>query len=202
MALTGSQFYFLLKEKVIHRNTPIEVKREYTIKMKDGFTTKRKQVIEGGLYNVYMNNEHNNFVIEYFDYNDRNKIERCSFSCITSIEGQDVDRYYKALEDLLGNKNAVTVEEPTDVINTVIGKKRPTLLGIELYEGMKLILKNDKSDKYNNHILNVKGYGSSVRLTGNAGRPRTKPIINRPKQKRGRKVGYRKCVTKLVAKQD
>lgn len=202
MALTGSQFYFLLKEKVIHRDTPIEVKREYTIKTRDGFKTTRKQVVEGALHNVYMNKERNKFVIEYYDYNDRTKYEHCSFSCITTIEGQDVDRYYKALEDLLGNKNAVTVEEPTDVINTVIGKKRPTLLGIELYEGMKLILKNDKSDKYNNHILNVKGYGSSVRLTGNAGRPRTKPIINRPKQKRGRKVGYRKCVTKLVAKQD
>lgn len=202
MALTSSQFYFLLKEKVIHRDTPIEVKRNFTVKGSDDFKIQKSQIIEAGLYNVYSSDDHTKFAIGYYDLNNRSEIKHCPISCITTIEGQDVDRYYKALEELMGNKNAHTITEPTDVINTVIGKSKPDILGIELYEGMKLILKNDKTSKYNNHILNVKGYGTSVKLVGNAGRPKTKVEVYRPKQKRGRKVGYRKCVTKLVAKQD
>lgn len=202
MALTSNQFYFLVREKVIHRDTLIEVKRKYNINVSENYKFNKEEIVEAGLSSIYANDEHTEFAIGYYMLDNREKIYHTSIKNIVSIEGQDVDRYYKALEELMANKNANTIESPTDVINSVIGQKRPKLLGIELYDGMKIILKNDKTPKYNNRVLNVRGYGSKVRLVCNAGRPRTKPIVNRPKQKRGRKVGYRKCETKLVAKQD
>lgn len=120
MALTGSQFYFFAKEKVIHCNIPIEVKQIYNIKMKDGFVTKKTKISECGLYNVYMNKEHTNFIIGYYDYNERTNIKKCSYSYITHIEDQEVSRFYIVVEELLGNKNTQDIEEPTDVINTSI----------------------------------------------------------------------------------
>ena len=193
MTLTNSQFYFLVKEKVLHKNTPITVKRTEKVRISDNYKLNKSVVYEGKLLGYLANNENNKFAVKYYLDSNRDKIKVSPIEDIIKIEGQQSDRYFEALKELMANKNALVVIEPTDVINTIIGKATPTLKGCELYDGMKIILKNDKTAKYNNKILNVKGYGTKVKLIANAGRPKTKEDEGpKVKQKRGRKKGYRK----------
>lgn len=193
MTLTNSQFYFLVKEKVLHKNTPITVKRTEKVRISDNYKLNKSVTYEGKLIGYLANEQNNKFAVKYYLDSNRDKIKVSPIEDIIKIEGQQSDRYFEALKELLANKNALVINEPTNVINNVVGKEKPTLKGNELYEGMKIILKNDKTAKYNNKILNIKGYGTSVKLIANAGRPKTKedegPKI---KKKRGRKKGYRK----------
>lgn len=193
MTLTNSQFYFLVKEKVLHKNTPITVKRTEKVRISDNYKLNKSVTYEGKLIGYLSNEQNNKFAVKYYLDSNRDKIKVSPIEDIIKIEGQQSDRYFEALKELLANKNALVINEPTNVINNVVGKEKPTLKGNELYEGMKIILKNDKTAKYNNKILNIKGYGTSVKLIANAGRPKTKedegPKI---KKKRGRKKGYRK----------
>ena len=92
-------------------------------------------------------------------------------SDIQIIEDMAIDRIMEAYlvdEEL----NTHDIIKKTDVAKTVIGKKNASISGIELEDGMKLVLHNDKTTNYNNKILTVSGVGSSIKLSAPRGRPR------------------------------
>lgn len=195
MSLTNSQLNFLLREKAIHKNTQIKVEKCRTKKITDNYKVPVLIVENGKLSRVLFDDKNEKYYICYKkDESDKEKY--CLIDEVKEIDGQSTDRFFKALEELLVNSNAYKITEPTNVASTLVGKKKPKLNGIELYEGMKIFLTNDKTQKYNNRVLNIKGYGTKVKLLCNAGRPKTR-IDEGPKvkKKRGRKLGWRKNKT-------
>lgn len=192
MSLTNSQFNFLLREKAIHTNTQITVKKSGQVKVTDNYSVPRNVLISANLHKVYCTPD-DKYQLVYYKMPNMEKHYVCSLEELYQIEGQDADRYFKAMEDLMENTNAYTFDVATNVVKEVIGKAKANINGIELYDGMKLILSNDKTAKYNNKILNVRGYGKKIKLCCNAGRPKTH-INEEPKikKKRGRKLGWRK----------
>lgn len=98
---------------------------------------------------------------------------KCSISYrqITKIAGQPIEKILEAYE--MGENKTIEIDVETDVVNDVIGKEEAEIDGIDLDEGMKIILHNDKTAKMNNKILNVKYDNEGLlKLVGNRGRPR------------------------------
>lgn len=172
MALTAKQFGFLLKQKVIKKNSLISVKRKKVIDISENYEKHFNFEDNGFIIKVYEDPKNDTYKIIYIKEDNHNLNYVCDLDAIVKIEGQEVDRYYKAYLDLLANANPIIIEDLTNVEKDVIDKVEANVGKYELYEGMKFILKNDVNSKYNNKILNARNVGKRIKLTGNAGRPK------------------------------
>ena len=183
---------FLLREKALHLNTQMVVIKDKTKNVSENYVVPKKVKIDARLSNIYYDKDNDIYKIVYYKNNDDKKYI-CYPNEIEQIEGQAVDRFYKATQDLMVKANFNKIDEETDVSKTIIGQKYPTLNGIPLYNGMKVVFTNDKDPNMNMKVFTIKGYGDSVQLCGAVGRPK-KNILKAPKvkQKRGRKLGWRK----------
>lgn len=91
--------------------------------------------------------------------------------CLISIDDMPIDRIMQAYsaEDEM---NKIEVIKKTDVRNKLFGKKSAKLNGIQLQDGMKVVLYNDADKTLNNKMLTVKGVGEKIVLTAPRGRPK------------------------------
>jgi len=117
------------------------------------------QIISGDVYK---------FLVKNLDTYALKTIEQ---NQIKSIDDMDIERIIKAYE-VDDELNTYNVVKKTDVDKDVIGKKTATLNGIELEDGMRIILHNDVNKKYNGKVLTVSGVESSIKLTAPRGRPK------------------------------
>lgn len=101
------------------------------------------------------------------------KVAKVRQNDITTIEDMPFDRFAQAYE-IDEELNTVEISDKTNVVKDIFGKKRPSLCEYKLYDGMKLILHNDKTAKYNDKLLTVRGVGDSVQLVCPRGRPKQK----------------------------
>lgn len=117
------------------------------------------QIISGDVYK---------FLVKNLDTYVLKTIEQ---SQIKSIDDMDIERIIKAYEvdDELNTYNIII---KTNVDKDVIGKETSKINGIELEDGMHIILHNDVNEKYNGKILTVSGVESSIKLTAPRGRPK------------------------------
>ena len=183
---------FLLREKALHLNTQMVVIKDRTKSISDNYVVPNKVKIDARLSNIYYDKDKDLYKIVYQKGLDDKKYI-CYPSDIEEIDGQTAERFYKATQDLMVKANFNKIEEQTNVKKTIIGQKYPTLNGIPLYDGMKVVFTNDKDPEMNMKVFTIKGYGKGVQLCGAVGRPK-KHLLEAPKvkQKRGRKVGWRK----------
>lgn len=94
-----------------------------------------------------------------------------SYKQISIIAGQSIDDILEAYD--MGENSIIEIDTETDVMNDIVGKEEAELNGKELDEGMRLILHNDKTEKMNNKILNVKYDDKGLlKLVANRGRPK------------------------------
>ena len=94
-----------------------------------------------------------------------------SYKQISIIAGQSIDDILEAYD--MGENSIIEISYETDVMNDVIGKEEAELDGKDLDEGMRIILHNDKTEKMNNKILNVKYDDKGLlKLVANRGRPK------------------------------
>lgn len=94
-----------------------------------------------------------------------------SYKQISIIAGQSIDDILEAYD--MGENSIIEISYETDVMNDVVGKEEAELDGKDLDEGMRLILHNDKTEKMNNKILNVKYDDKGLlKLVANRGRPK------------------------------
>lgn len=172
MAFTAKQFGFLLKQKVIKRNTLITVKLQKKVDISNNYERNFNFQDNGLITKVFIDPKTKTLKIEYLKQNTYDKKFVCNLSDIATIEGQTPERYYQAYLDILANANPFVIDDLTNVEKDVIGKSEAEIANHTLFEGMKLILKNDVNPNYNNKILNVRNVGKKIKLTGNAGRPK------------------------------
>lgn len=92
---------------------------------------------------------------------------------ITKVDEMDFMRYIQSYE-IDEALSTITIDAPTDIVKTLIGKKEGILEGHELEDDMKIILLNDKTEKYNNKLLTVKGVGEKIQFVCPRGRPKKK----------------------------
>ena len=102
---------------------------------------------------------------------DTKKDRMISQNLIEIIEDMTI---YRIMEAYLVDEelNTLDIIKKTDVCKTIIGKKKCSIDGSELEDGMKIVLHNDKTEKYNNKVLTVSGVGSSIKLSAPRGRPK------------------------------
>lgn len=94
-----------------------------------------------------------------------------SYKQISIIAGQSIDDILEAYD--MGENSIIEIDTETDVMNDIVGKEEAELDGKDLDEGMRLILHNDKTEKMNNKILNVKYDDKGLlKLVANRGRPK------------------------------
>ena len=94
-----------------------------------------------------------------------------SYKQISIIAGQSIDDILEAYD--MGENSIIEISYETDVMNDIVGKEEAELDGKDLDEGMRLILHNDKTEKMNNKILNVKYDDKGLlKLVANRGRPK------------------------------
>jgi hypothetical protein len=94
-----------------------------------------------------------------------------SYKQISIIAGQSIDDILEAYD--MGENSIIEIDTETDVMNDIVGKEEAELNGKDLDEGMRLILHNDKTEKMNNKILNVKYDDKGLlKLVANRGRPK------------------------------
>ena len=94
-----------------------------------------------------------------------------SYKQISIIAGQSIDEILEAYD--MGENSIIEISYETDVMNDIVGKEEAELDGKDLDEGMRLILHNDKTEKMNNKILNVKYDDKGLlKLVANRGRPK------------------------------
>lgn len=94
-----------------------------------------------------------------------------SYKQISIIAGQSIDDILEAYD--MGENSIIEISYETDVMNDVVGKEEAELDGKDLDEGMRIILHNDKTEKMNNKILNVKYNDKGLlKLVANRGRPK------------------------------
>ena len=81
--------------------------------------------------------------------------------------------FYERLAGKRDENSIIEISYETDVMNDIVGKEEAELDGKDLDEGMRLILHNDKTEKMNNKILNVKYDDKGLlKLVANRGRPK------------------------------
>ena len=138
----------------------------------------KKQIVKEGIfiqifgdefdYRVLKINDDKTFIIKNIDTKEDKQI---TYNDIRIIEDMPIDRIMEAYlvdEEL----NTLDIIKKTDVCKTIIGKKKCSIDGNELEDGMKIVLHNDKTEKYNNKVLTVSGVGSSIKLSAPRGRPK------------------------------
>ena len=132
----------------------------------------KKQIVKEGIfiqifgdefdYRVLKINDDKTFIIKNIDTKEDKQITYNDIRIIEDMEAYLVD------EEL----NTLDIIKKTDVCKTIIGKKKCSIDGNELEDGMKIVLHNDKTEKYNNKVLTVSGVGSSIKLSAPRGRPK------------------------------
>lgn len=170
--ITTQQFNVLLKNKTIKRNSMIEVQKIKSVPISNKYVKKIVYNDKGFISKVKYNEDKDTFLIGYVKATDHEKMLVCELKDISKIEGQDIDRYYQSFVDMLANTNPTIIDIPTNVQRDVIGKKTAKLGDYELFEGFKLILKNDVNPEFNDKILNVRIQNKAFVLKGNTGRPK------------------------------
>lgn len=151
--ITPEQFELLIKKQIVKEQIFIQL-------YGDEFDYRILKVNKG--------DDGYSFVVRNIDTRDNKTI---SYKDIRIIEDMSIDRIMDAYlvdEEL----NTYDIVKKTDVCKNVIGKKNCTINGVELENGMKLVLHNDKTVNYNNKVLTVNGVGSSIKLSAPRGRPR------------------------------
>lgn len=88
---------------------------------------------------------------------------------ILTIDGMDPLRLFEAHSE---DNDYIDILSKTNVEEDIIDKKYGILDNVELYNGLKIILKNDINEKFNNKIFTVKGVGDKIALIGQRGRPK------------------------------
>lgn len=73
---------------------------------------------------------------------------------ITRFAGQPIERLLEAFD--MGENKIIEMHSETNVMEDIVGKEEAEIEGIDLDEGMRIILHNDITTKMNNKILNVK----------------------------------------------
>jgi hypothetical protein len=102
---------------------------------------------------------------------DESNSYNISYKQISIIAGQSIDDILEAYD--MGENSIIEISYETDVMNDVVGKEEAELDGKDLDEGMRIILHNDKTEKMNNKILNVKYDDKGLlKLVANRGRPK------------------------------
>ena len=101
------------------------------------------------------------------------KIAEIKQTDIGSIEDMSFERFKQAYE-IDDELSTIEIHKKTDVVNDIFGRKRPSLCEYKLEDGMKFVLHNDKTEKYNNKLLTVRGVGDNVVLVCPRGRPKEK----------------------------
>jgi len=108
------------------------------------------------------------FVVSRLKYEEPRNI---SYKEIETIGGMKIDDIINAY--VFDDEDVIQIEDETDVINDVIGKPFAVLGNYTLTDGMKIILKNDKTEKMNNKTLSVKySENTGLKLSGQRGRPK------------------------------
>ena len=151
--ITPEQFELLIKKQIVKEQIFIQL-------YGDEFDYRILKVNKG--------DDGYSFVVRNIDTRDNKTI---SYKDIRIIEDMPIDRIIDAYlvdEEL----NTYNIVKKTDVCKTIIGNKNGSINGIELENGMKLVLHNDKTVNYNNKVLTVNGVGSSIKLSAPRGRPR------------------------------
>lgn len=121
------------------------------------------------IFKIYKEKE--NILFDIVRCNDyMNKIYTINYKQIKEISNMPINAIIDAYE--LNERKIIEIDDETDIVNTVLGKDEAEIYGYDLEDGMKFILHNDKTEKYNNKILTVKNVGESIRLVANRGRPR------------------------------
>lgn len=138
----------------------------------------KKQIVKEGIfiqiygdefdYRILKINDDKTFIVKNIDTKEDKQI---TYNDIRIIEDMSVDRIMEAylVDDEL---NTITVDKKTDVCKNVIGKENCSIDGNELEDGMKIILHNDVTKKFNNKVLTVSGVGNSIKLSAPRGRPK------------------------------
>lgn len=91
------------------------------------------------------------------------------YFCIKEISNMPIECVLDAYEM---DVKEIMIFLPTDIEKTVLNKKYANIEDYELQDGLKIILHNDKNEKYNNKTLTVKGVGDSIKLVASRGRPK------------------------------
>lgn len=151
--LSKEQFNLLVEKGILHKNGFVQL---YDDK---GTDYKILDILDKDEYNFYVKNI------------DTKECKTISQKMIEIIEDMPIDRIMEAylVDDELNTHDII---RKTDVLNNVIGKKTAKVAGIQLENGIKLVLHKDITEKYNNKILTVSGVGSSIKLTAPRGRPK------------------------------
>ena len=173
MTLTSDQFGFLAKEKVFKKNTPITVERNRNVVVSESYKVPQNELIDGYMIGYKHEEVKSEYTIGYTRSINNPTVYCCKLEQVKAIDGQDVDRYYKSYIDIIKERNAIVFEEPTN-ITKLIGKMKGEINGVQLYEGMKFVCKQDKIPSYNNITLNVKLNDNGFKFVKNVGRPKTK----------------------------
>ena len=96
-----------------------------------------------------------------------------SASWLSATYGNETVYYYKYSNSNITQNSIIEISYETDVMNDIVGKEEAELDDKDLDEGMRLILHNDKTEKMNNKILNVKYDDKGLlKLVANRGRPK------------------------------
>jgi len=90
---------------------------------------------------------------------------------ITGIEDMSAERFVQAYE-VDDEMSIINVVKKTNVEKTIIGKKTAKINGVELVDGVKILLHNDVNPKLCNKPLSVKGVGNGIKLVAPRGRPK------------------------------
>lgn len=121
------------------------------------------------IFHVYKEKENVLFdIVRCDDY--MNRIYTINYKQIKEISNMSIDAIIEAYG--LNERKIIEIDAETDIVNTVLGKDYAEIEEYDLEDGMKIILHNDKTPKYNEKILTVKDVGESIRLVANRGRPR------------------------------
>lgn len=102
---------------------------------------------------------------------DTKHSKNIKFEEINTVDSMSIQRLADAYS-INDEMNQIIVEYKTDVDNDIFCKKEATLNDIELEDGMKIILQDDRNKKYNGKLLTVRGVGNSIKLVGQRGRPK------------------------------
>lgn len=129
---------------------------------------------------IFINVFEDDFDYRITDINDTNFVllnvdtkqsKTISYKDIRNIEDMDVERILQAymVDDELSTHH---IKNETNISKNVLGKKHAKIDDVDLEDGIKFILYNDSTSKFNNKILTVSGVGSSIKLSAPRGRPK------------------------------
>ena len=108
------------------------------------------------------------FVASRLKYEEPRNI---GYNEISAIGGMKIDDIISAY--MFDDEDMIEIDIKTDVVNDVFGKSEAIIDNHKLSEGMKIILHNDKTKKYNGRTLTVKyTEEDGFKLVGQRGRPK------------------------------